>query len=62
MSNLTIESILSPLSAADFLSAHWGKQVFRASGGPTRFAGLLPWDAINRILNEQTLKSPRVGS
>ena len=59
MSNLTIESILGPLSAADFLSDYWGKRVLRASGDPARFADLLPWAALNRILNEQTLKAPR---
>jgi len=31
-------------------------------GGPDRFAGLLPWPALNDILRRHRLQTPRLGS
>jgi ribosomal protein L16 Arg81 hydroxylase len=57
-----IESLLSPLSKADFLSSYWGKSFLYIKGFEEKFASILTIEEIESFIsrNEDLLQYPRV--
>src|SRR5947209_8850509 len=56
----SIDSILQPLGLARFLAEYWGKRYCHVTGERGRFAHLLEWREVNRILAEHRLDHPRL--
>lgn len=56
----SLADILAPLSESEFLDEVWCKQFKYISGAPGRFADLLPWDQLNRILSEHRFDAARL--
>lgn len=56
----SLAEVLAPLSAADFLSGFFGKNFYRSSGRPGRFAKLLPWTELNQLLRHHRFDVPRL--
>ena len=54
------DQVISPLSRDEFLSKFWGRSFVRLVGQRCRFASLLPWGDLNRILEHHHLKPPRL--
>lgn len=54
-----LAGILYPADAEAFL-AGYGERFQYVPGTPGKFAGLLPWSALNRILEDHRLESPRL--
>lgn len=55
-----LAAIVAPESAEDFLRTVWGRQFRHVPGTPGKFAGLLPWDVLNQILEQHRLEPPRL--
>ncbi len=55
-----LADILAPLTPDEFLANSFGKAFERLTGQPGRFAGLLPWTCLNRILEQHRLDTPRL--
>ena len=45
---------------ANFLRTCWGQNFLHVPGDPGKFSELLPWPALNRILEQHRLDHPRV--
>ncbi len=56
----TLDELLEPLNAGEFFSTYLGKSFFHLKGSPGKFAGLLPWPDLNRILEQHQLDTPRL--
>ncbi|MEO8125727.1 MAG: cupin domain-containing protein [Bryobacteraceae bacterium] len=56
----TLNEILEPVSAEEFLTRYLGKEYFYCPGQPGKFAGLLPWADLNQILEHHRLDVPRL--
>lgn len=59
-SELTLADLVAPVEVSQFLTAAWGRRHQRFAGRPGRFAGLLPWAELNRVLREHRLDFPRL--
>lgn len=55
-----LAEILAPCRSAEFLDSTFGKATLVIPGSPGKFTALLPWDALNRILRQHRLDSPRL--
>jgi ribosomal protein L16 Arg81 hydroxylase len=52
--------VLAPITAENFFSSYWFKSYLHVHGSPSRFAGLLPWEDLNRILEQHSLEAPQL--
>lgn len=52
--------ILAPVAVEEFLQQDLGKRFRHIPGDPGKFAALLPWDVLNRILEQHRLETPRL--
>lgn len=57
---LSLEAVLAPLTPATFFASYWLQTFYHGAGSPGRFAPLLPWDELNRILEQHALEPPRL--
>jgi ribosomal protein L16 Arg81 hydroxylase len=55
-----LAGLLTPVETKEFLRTCWGQNFLHVPGSPGKFADLLPWPALNRILQQHRLDSPRV--
>jgi ribosomal protein L16 Arg81 hydroxylase len=55
-----LESLLAPTSADDFIRSHWSQALCHVPGWPGKFTELLPWNELNRILDQHRLDAPRL--
>jgi ribosomal protein L16 Arg81 hydroxylase len=55
-----LDDILSPMSSNEFIDNYFGKSFLYLSGHRGKFSTLLPWSALNRILEEHKLSPPRL--
>ena len=55
------DSILAPLSRADFIARHWNKSLLHQAGRPARFSELFSWKDLNTLLELRDLKPPGIG-
>jgi ribosomal protein L16 Arg81 hydroxylase len=54
-----LQELLAPQDVGRFLKKTWGKSFVHIAGPRGRFRGLLPWDALNAILEEHDLQPQR---
>lgn len=59
MAPKTFDEFIAPLAPAKFLQEVYGQHPVYLSGKSDRFADLLPWDALNAILQQHRLDAPR---
>lgn len=57
---LRLDEVFAPLTLAEFVAEYWTRSFCRLAGADGRFEHLLPWSALNRILAEHRLASPRL--
>ncbi|HEX8847100.1 MAG TPA: cupin domain-containing protein [Pyrinomonadaceae bacterium] len=55
-----LEEILKPCPQEEFLNSSWGKTFKHVRGWPGKFSHFLPWDQLNRILQQHRLDFPRL--
>jgi hypothetical protein len=55
-----LEEVFAPVTLAEFVAEYWTRRFCRVPGTEGRFQHLLPWGALNRILAEHRLASPRL--
>jgi hypothetical protein len=55
----TLQDLLHPHDAERFLEKTWGRSFSHIAGPAGRFAGLMPWPALNAILEEHDLQRQR---
>ncbi|HYO80522.1 MAG TPA: cupin domain-containing protein [Bryobacteraceae bacterium] len=55
-----LAGILAPEDVSQFLVQVYGKGFLHIPGDPGKFAGLLPWERLNAILEEHRLQPPRL--
>jgi hypothetical protein len=55
-----LKALLSPMAAEAFLGRDYGRRFVRVPGYRGKFSTLLPWPALNRILEEHRLEPPRL--
>lgn len=55
-----LADLVAPIEVSQFLTAVWGRTHRRFPGRPGRFAGLMPWAELNRVLREHRLDFPRL--
>lgn len=55
-----LASLLAPVEADEFLRTCWGQNFLHVRGTPLKFSELLPWAALNRILEQHRLEPPRL--
>ncbi|HEX7119821.1 MAG TPA: cupin domain-containing protein [Longimicrobiales bacterium] len=60
MRPMTLDEILAPRSADDFLKNSWGKKFEHIKGYPGKFSEILDWDSLNGILRRQRMHTPQV--
>lgn len=53
---LDLDALLAPMSSDEFFTSHCSKLFCHVSGTPEKFAALLPWADLNRILELHTLR------
>lgn len=58
--NDSLAAILHPLTERQFLSRHLGKTFAHVRGRAGRFEKLLPWQELNRVLEQHRLDDPRI--
>jgi ribosomal protein L16 Arg81 hydroxylase len=56
----SLDKLLEPCPPDEFLQSTWGKTCRHIRGRRGKFAHLLPWDQLNRILGEHRLDFPRL--
>jgi hypothetical protein len=56
----SLDKLLEPLAAREFLDSAWGRTYRYVRGGAGKFRGLLPWAALNDILRRHRLDFPRL--
>ena len=56
----SLSAIVRPMPENDFMGYYLRKEFCHISGNRGRFASLLPWDVLNRILHEHRLDYPRL--
>jgi ribosomal protein L16 Arg81 hydroxylase len=57
---LDLEALLAPMTVSEFLAGYWLRSHYYGAGWPGKFADLLPWQELNRILEHHKLESPRL--
>src|SRR5437764_302107 len=55
-----LDELFRPCSLERFLASACGKSYYHVPGTPGKFAGLLPWPRLNRLLREHWLEPPRI--
>jgi hypothetical protein len=55
-----LEKLLEPFPQEEFIVSSWGKTYKHVPGKPGKFSQLLPWDELNRILQQHRLDFPRL--
>ena len=55
-----LEKLLEPYPQEEFIASSWGKTYQHVTGNPGKFSRLLPWDQLNRILQQHRLDFPRL--
>lgn len=55
-----LEKLLEPYPQEEFISSSWGKTYQHVPGWKGKFSHLLPWDQLNRILQQHRLDFPRL--
>jgi ribosomal protein L16 Arg81 hydroxylase len=58
--SLSLTEALAPLTPEEFFGESWGKSFRVVRGRPGKFAGLLPWVELNRLLARSVLDYPRL--
>jgi ribosomal protein L16 Arg81 hydroxylase len=53
---LDLKALLAPMSPEQFLASYCSKSFCHIPGSPEKFAGLLPWQDLNRVLELHTLR------
>jgi ribosomal protein L16 Arg81 hydroxylase len=56
----TLAEALAPITEKEFFDRYLGREFFYSQGRPGKFAGLLPWSDLNRILEHHHLDAPRL--
>jgi ribosomal protein L16 Arg81 hydroxylase len=54
------DDILSPICAEEFIAKYFGRSFLHLPGPRLKFSDLLPWNELNRILEEHRLFPPRL--
>ncbi|MFI9010599.1 cupin domain-containing protein [Actinosynnema sp. NPDC053489] len=57
---LTLADLVAPVGVSQFFSTVVGRVHRRFPGPAGRFAGLMPWSEVNRVLREHRLQFPRL--
>lgn len=57
---INFNDIITPYSVQEFISKFWSKEFTIFHGDKDRFKALLPWDILNKILEEHRLEDPRL--
>ncbi|HEX8451341.1 MAG TPA: cupin domain-containing protein [Longimicrobium sp.] len=57
---MLIDRLFAPHTVDEFIRDSWGKRFEHVPGWPGKFADLLPWDALNRILAEHSFDAQRL--
>ena len=57
---LRLEALLAPLTSSTFFASYWFQTFYHGAGSPGKFALLLPWNELNRILEQHALEPPRL--
>lgn len=55
-----LAGLLTPIDSRSFLRTCWGQTFLHVPGAPGKFSDLLPWPALNKILEQHRLDTPRV--
>lgn len=55
-----LAGLLTPVDTGSFLRTCWGQNFLHVPGTPGKFSHLLPWPALNQILEQHRLDTPRV--
>jgi hypothetical protein len=55
-----LDDVLSPMSSQEFINKYFGKSFLHLPGPKGKFSSLLPWNELNRILEEHRLGPPRL--
>jgi hypothetical protein len=55
-----LEKILEPCPQEEFFASSWGKTYKHVPGWTGKFSSLLPWDQLNKILQQHRLDFPRL--
>jgi hypothetical protein len=55
-----LSGLLTPLDTDTFLRTCWGKNLQHVRGTPGKFSELLPWSALNSVLEQHRLEPPRL--
>jgi Cupin superfamily protein len=55
-----LEKLLDPCPQEEFIASSWGKTYQHVPGKKGKFSHLLPWDQLNRILQQHRLDFPRL--
>ena len=55
-----LAEILQPCPQEEFIASSWGKTFKHVRGWPGKFKHLLPWEQLNRILEQHRLDFPRL--
>src|SRR5229473_900931 len=55
-----LDEILSPMDSDEFLKHYFGKSFVHVPGLIGKFSNLVPWNELNRILEEHRLAPPRL--
>jgi ribosomal protein L16 Arg81 hydroxylase len=56
----TLDNILSPMGSDEFISQYFGKSLLHVPGPNDKFSSVLPWDELNRILEEHEPTPQRI--
>lgn len=56
----SLDRLLDPLPAREFLGSAWGRTHRHVRGGAGKFSGLMPWPALNEVLRRHRLDYPRL--
>lgn len=57
---ISLERLLSPFTVDEFLAKIWGKTFKHVPGGSAKFSHLLPWQRLNKLLEQHRLDFPRL--
>ena len=55
-----LQSLLEPVTPAEFREQYYGKQPLLIPGRPDKFASLFTWDDLNRLLNASRFPHPQI--
>ena len=56
---MTFDEIMAPLGAETFLRDYLGQQPLHLQGSPEKFAGVMNWGALNRLLGTTSVWTPQ---